>query len=220
MRDIAIAATCRTIACATRLRLMQHLHDEGETTPSELADLLAMTPGTIVTHLQLLQRDGLVIGNSRDARRQYQINREDSRAPFESAMGDWVFKALKAGTKGRLPAGTGMGKRLEMPAHHQHLCGAATVFGQPRRIALIRYLADHPGSLVSDLVRGTDIPTTTVAYHLDKLLHRGVIRTSTGRGPSNYKLATKLPNSLHEVLYEIVSTHWERPTPKPEVAPE
>ena len=70
MRDIAIATTCRRIACATRLRLMQHLQDNGEATPSELTDSFAMTPGTIVTHLQLLQRDGLVIGDSRDARRE------------------------------------------------------------------------------------------------------------------------------------------------------
>lgn len=219
MRDIAIATTCRTIACATRLRLMQHLHDEDEATPSELADLLAMTPGTIVTHLQLLQRDGLVIGGSRDARKQYKINREHSRTPFETAVGDWVFKALKAGTKGRALAGTGMGERLEMPARHQHLCAAATVFGQARRIALIHYLADHPGSVASDLVCGTGIPTTTVIYHLDKLLHRGVVRTNIGRGPSNYRLAAKLPNSLHDKLYKIVSTHWEEPKPNTPLAP-
>jgi DNA-binding transcriptional ArsR family regulator len=207
MNDETIAASCRTLASATRLAILQHLLKESEATPTELSHALEIGLGTIVGHLQLLRRDGFVTVTSRDARRQYAVKKRHFESEFESALCGWAIAVLTA-PENKSVLTTGMEERLELPRQHAEICAAVTIFAHPRRIALIRFLEANPASFISQMVHGTGVPTTTVIYHCRKLLRRKVIGMSSGKGPACYGMTSSELQESQKALYQIVSNHW------------
>jgi len=74
-------------------------------------------------------------------------------------------------------------KTIELPDRDERLVHIFKALGNPLRLRLVRYMAEHPQCITGDLVAATDLAQSTVSEHLKVLREAGVV-AGTVDGPA------------------------------------
>ena len=167
--------TCRVLTHGKRLEILERLAGTGEASVTRIAKDCGVSLPAATQHLRQLQSRGLI----RAARR--------SRWVYYSAAPDPLVKHSKGVLEAVLQA-------LRRRHTHALIRQDLTAFTHPRRLVILRALADHPAGPF-DLAARCRISRPAVFRHLDKLRRRGVVEVVVDR----YQLAQP-PSPLARAL--------------------
>ena len=147
--------TCRVLANARRLRVLQHICETGEACVSDTAQACRLPRCGTTLALRALQARGLL-----SVRRQgafvYYLPRADESVEHAAS----VLDALRRAFHRRDPA--------------KQIMQAATAFTHVRRILIVQALASGP-TAADDLSVSCGISKPALYRHLDKLSRRGLV---------------------------------------------
>ena len=74
-------------------------------------------------------------------------------------------------------------KNVTLPPTEERLAQIFRALGNPLRLQMVRYMAEHPQCITGDLVAATDLAQSTVSEHLKTLREAGVV-AGTVEGPA------------------------------------
>ena len=212
--DEIVVRIARAIACVARLRILSHLVRGGETAPTAMAKELRMPLNVMSTHLKLLSAVGLVCRRRSGVWHHCKAESPYSETAVSGAVMSWLREVLRA------PGRTLKHCRLrevcnDSPAQieravHEVVFDAATAFTNVRRIQILRRLASRDAVTAQVLSQELSMSEAAVSRHTCKLARRGYVAVCpAGRGQA-YTLAPKFKTPLHERLFDIVRSQWER----------
>jgi len=162
--------TCRVIAQETRLRLLWAIFDGEELSVGEMGRWIGISEENASIQLRILNARGLITPRRKGVKVFYR-----AEANLEVEHAAELLDALRACYE----------KRISF----ENVVRMATAFTHPRRIAIVRALAESrqaPG----DLRKVTRIARPSLFRHLDKLesrrfigVHRGAYRLAAPKNP-------------------------------------
>ncbi|HUT32705.1 MAG TPA: MarR family transcriptional regulator [Planctomycetota bacterium] len=207
--DELIVRVLRTIACATRLRILARLMRADEVSPSQLARDCHVRPDVLSVHLARLTSAGLIQRRRSGAKHYCSARSPYSESTLSGKVVAWLRDALPTSAQGP-PAETSAQTRAARPSPEAHraVFDAATAFTHPRRIQILRRLAQGKPPNVATLSRDLRMSKAAVSRHTDKLMRRGYVRPLPPARGTTYQLVRKGKTPLHGRLLAIVSRHW------------
>ncbi len=210
--DDLVVRTLRTVACVTRLRILSHLASTREATPTELAGKLGIRLDLVCAHLARLSSAGLV-QRRRSGPHCYCIGRSpDARGTLSGLLSAWVYDGLRGTQPGAPAAGRSTRRPTQAadvpPSAFGLIFDAATALTHPRRLQIIRHLTEARAAGLSDLARELSMSGRAAERHLDKLIRRGFVRSSSHEGRVLYHLAPGRTARFHARLLAIVRAQW------------
>lgn len=176
--------TCRVLASPRRLRLLGELCRCGPLNVGMASELTDLPVTTVSQCLRALQSRGLV-----------------SRQKTGRYVRYWATAnpdVMHAGAVLRRLRPLLVTRERPDPAFLGDLAFAFTAFTHPRRIAVVRFLAESGACDTHRISSGTGIPAQSLWLHIDKLLRRGFVEVD--KGPV-YRLA-EVEDALRAVLLE------------------
>ena len=212
--DEIVVRIARAIACVARLRILSHLVRTGETAPTAMAKELRMPLNVLSTHLKLLSGVGLLCRRRSGVWHHCKAESPYTESALSGAVMSWLREAL------RTPARTLKHCRLREVCNaeptqaeralHDVVFDAATAFTNVRRIQILRRLASRDAVTARTLSQELSMSEAAVCRHTSKLARRGYVDAGpAGRGLA-YTLAPKFKTPVHERLFDIVRSQWER----------
>lgn len=210
--DELIIRVLRAVACFTRLRILARLAGADEVAPTALARELGLSLDLVCSHLARLASAGL-IQRRRSGLYCYCVGRSPYRdGTLSGQISAWVYGGLRGTTPGARAPGRSArrqgGTADTLPSASDLIFDAATALAHPRRLQIMRHLAEAGAADVATLTRDLRMSGRAAERHLDKLVRRGFVRSSHREGRVVYHLAPKARNPLHARLLAIVRAHW------------
>ena len=207
--DELIVRVLRTIACATRLRILARLMRADEATPSRLARDLRLRPDVLSLHLARLTSAGLIQRRRSGARHYCSARSPYDDTTLSGQVVEWLHYALATGSQdpptGASPHAYASRRSLDA---HRAVFDAATAFTHPRRIQILRRLSRGKPPHVITLMQELRMSSAAVSRHTDKLIRRGYVRALPPARGLTYELVRKGKTPLHGRLLAIVAAHW------------
>jgi DNA-binding transcriptional ArsR family regulator len=176
--------TCRVLANRKRLTILQLLLRDGEQNVQQVARSLRQPIAVTSQYLRMLNARGII-----QARRN----------------GRWVF--YRVGANKNIPSSVRLARALQKALADKKmsitsLYRIVTTFTHPRRIVIVRCLADM--DLTKEgLHQRTNISRMALARHLQKLVNRGYIKKHQNR---RYSLV-RPPNPFAHMILMIALQH-------------
>lgn len=209
----ALASPTRLAILSLLFRSPEDLFCEGpapirpETRPGSMARSLGLHPTTLSHHLRALLRLRLVRYHKKGREKFYAMARVR-----EGTLRSFLLLRIAdelTGKPARPPVHRPLrGARRTRPPRHADIASgrlgplwsALTSFSHFRRMLMLRELARPAGATLEDLSRAADLAPSTVAYHLDKLMRRGVVATTRSRGGrTHFGLRLNSPTTIQAV---------------------
>ena len=213
-----ITASCRALACEARLVVLYHLSVVPELQASKLAGR-AHTPADHVSqHLRRLVAADLLRCRRSGRYVYYRLHIPSSR-PSRLALGRLVRHAFadtewatqrwdEQGIIHLSPRAASVLPKEVLRAADV-VFDAATAFSHPRRLQILRVLADGKSHPIGTLGRSLHMSPLACSRHLDKLRRRGYITEPT---PGLLALSSTHRSACHQALLRDVRRHWGTPS--------
>jgi len=213
--DELIVRVMRTVASASRLRILSRLMTANEMAPSKLARELKMARALLSVHLARLAFAGLVKRRRSGVWCYCCAQSPYGEGTLSGEVMAWLLGALASAQRSTSDAAArGIRRSLRtsaLPAMHRHAFDAATAFTHPRRLQILRSLAAGKPLTVSTLTRDLKMSAAALGRHLAKLIRRGYVRSLPPLRGGAYELVSEGKTRLHGSLLAIVRTHWGEP---------
>jgi DNA-binding transcriptional ArsR family regulator len=149
--------TCRVLANRTRLRMIQHLTAHPDLTVTGMAEAMGLPTPVASVYLRALNARGILRALRDGPRVHYRVT-PDPTLPEAAILVAVLHRDLLQG-----------GKVVDRAFH------ALTGFTHPRRIEIVRALAETPGLARPALWRRTGMSPDALRRHVAKLIRRGYI---------------------------------------------
>ena len=210
-----IAATCRTVACSARLRLLYHLCLEAELPAAELARRSGLLPSVASTHLTRLVTRGLIQRRRsaaqvhfgflapRQGRERFAPGPLVRRAVMEPewAADGWPHgELLHVNQAGQSDIPEPVVRAFDV------VYDAATAFGNVRRLQIVRLLSTSGACSMPAMGEKLSMSRPACSRHVDKLLRRGYLDGRRG----TWGLAEGSTTPLHGAFLTLVLAALER----------
>lgn len=214
--DEIIVRLARTLACHKRLRILSVLITDGETPPTALAGQLHLGPSTLSAHLAKLTAAGLITRRRSGGWSYCVAESPYPPATLSGMTAAWLRDLLAHPPPPTLPHASSDNVRPLPPSEAAQqlrivLFEAATAFTDLRRLQILRYLARSPGATGETLCDRLHMSPWALSRHTEKLLRRGYIEAQTTADGFLFRPAKHFRTSMHERLFQIVSSHWAPP---------
>jgi DNA-binding transcriptional ArsR family regulator len=212
--DEIIVRVLRTVACSARLRILSSLIRVAETCPTDLARELGMGIDMVCAHLARLASAGLIKRRRSGAWCYYTAESPYQREAFSGKVTLWLTEALRRPTRtikdcrvGQLRNSSSGNLEAEL---HDILFDATTAFANVRRIQILRRLATGEVLGVETLSKELGMSESALSRHTAKLIRRGYVDACHAGRCLEFRLADKFKTPLHERLFQIVRSEWEK----------
>jgi DNA-binding transcriptional ArsR family regulator len=210
--DEIIVRVMRTVACATRLRILSVLARQRECAPSELARRLGLGMDSVCVHLKHLATAGLI-----QRRRSGMWCHGVAASPypegtFSGSVAKWLYALLC--DPARALNGSAVDQRRDSGSLtvegrvHGILFEAATAFANVRRLQLLRRLRKGPAT-AEELSQELSISYPALSRHTAKLIRRGYVQTDRTRRGMTYRLSGAPKSAIHGELLAFVAAEWK-----------
>jgi DNA-binding transcriptional ArsR family regulator len=203
-----IVRLSRAIASRPRLRILSHLAQHGETTPTMLQRELRLPLNVLSAHLRTLSSVGLISSRRSAARCHYDFRSPYPKNTLSGEMSSWLKELLrKATAKDSEPIREPRRRSSQAGGAGVHpvIFDAATAFTDLRRLQVLAYLQVHTRATGEVLVAQLKMSRFAVCRHTAKLRRRGMI--TAGRGGKReltFQLSAQPKSATHGRMRDII----------------
>jgi ArsR family transcriptional regulator, arsenate/arsenite/antimonite-responsive transcriptional repressor len=210
--DEVIVRVTRTVACATRLRILSVLARQRECAPSELARRLGLGMDSVCVHLKHLAIAGL-IQRRRSGVWCYGVAASPyPERTFSGNVAKWLYallcdpaRAIGGSVADQLRSSGSLTVEGRL---HGVLFEAATAFSNARRLQLLRRLQKGPATAEA-LSQELSMSRPALSRHTAKLIRRGYVQTDRTRRGVTYRLNGSPKSAIHGGLLAFVTAEWK-----------
>lgn len=194
----------RALANRVRIRILRLLAALGEANVSAIAEATGCEISLVSAHLRVLAAAGLVWRRRSASVVWYRVA-EHAHNPVTAAALTTLMELFAAITI-RDPKAVSRLEQADRPTRSDAaLFACFTSFTHPRRLQIIRYLAQEGAVGAGEVASRLSMSARAAARHLDKLDRRGYVRRKS-RGPlTTYRLATGKGAVQQAVFRAVVS---------------
>lgn len=212
--DEIVVRVARALANHRRLDILSRLARDGEKTPTDLKQELAMPINVVSAHLSRLATAGLIQRRRSGASCYCSAESPYGNQALSGKMTRWLRSVLRQPAEVLRICGLREVRNLSSREIDCRLFDvifeAATAFTDLRRLQILRWLTVHEEATVERFQKELKMSEFAVGRHISKLRRRGYVLADGSGRRREYRLASRFKTPVHGKMWRIVRDVWER----------
>ena len=202
---------CRTVACHTRLKILDFLASHREVSPTDLARRLDIPLPKLSEHLRRLSASGLIQRRHSGVRCYCVAKSPYGETTLSGKLSRWLFRVFRdPSSDSSAVSGKGRVNSRSVESTHQLIFNAATAFTHLRRVQILRHLETRGESDSETMTAQLKMSPSALSRHCAKLARRGVLVAQETEDGWKCRLAGKARTPIHQEMFEIIRSSLGR----------